>query len=220
MPFPFPRVPPHPAPAYPRPSRPDPRPPLIPDPAPPPRLLVLLSRPPASRATPAPLPASAWPNATPKPSAPSSTPPREVFSYHIIDGVDPASLSESDRHWVERPQYTVTYKGIHADALLRIYRRVRGRRRQDQAHLKDPLRAHLLLRRHQHPPPGLHPKRPHHVLAHPRLGRQARRVAGQPYTARTNARAKTRRQARHLQARHLPLRRPRRHRPHPKIEVL
>src|SRR5262249_41899458 len=77
---------------------------------------------PTARATPAPLPKDAWPTRDREAVLPIlEATPNEVFTYRIVDGVDPTTLSDEDRRRVEDPQYTITYKRIHADGLLRIF---------------------------------------------------------------------------------------------------
>jgi dienelactone hydrolase len=78
------------------------------------------ARPGAFRADP--LPADAWPARDPAPMRPIlQATPDKIFAYKLIDGVDPASLSDDDRQHLETPEYTITYKGIHANGLVRIY---------------------------------------------------------------------------------------------------
>jgi dienelactone hydrolase len=72
--------------------------------------------------TPTPLAADAWPKRDPDAVRPLlEATPREVYSYKVIDGVDPTTLSEDERDSVEKPEYIVTYKGLQANGLLRIF---------------------------------------------------------------------------------------------------
>src|SRR5882724_5178686 len=70
---------------------------------------------------PAPIPADAWPKRDPEAVRPIfEATPDKVFGYRIIDGVDPATLSEREHRWVDEPEYVINYKGLHAGGLLRI----------------------------------------------------------------------------------------------------
>jgi hypothetical protein len=70
----------------------------------------------------APLPADAWPKRDPEAVRPIyEATPDKVYSYRVIEGADADALSDQERRWVEEPEYVVSYKGLHANGLLRIF---------------------------------------------------------------------------------------------------
>src|SRR5262249_546478 len=70
---------------------------------------------------PDPIPAQTWPTRDPAAVHPIlEATPKQVFAFKPVDGIDTSTLSDAERHRVDTPEFTVTYKGIHANSLLRL----------------------------------------------------------------------------------------------------